>query len=345
MDEEKAPVDILDEILNRPENPLPSPTPYPPKFDPPLLEDDPPPSPPEKKPSPAERLLPWLCALLGGAVLALALCGIQLFSVNARLDGLQTAVGEIQAVDELRAENKKLKTDQQAAESAQKEAWEIHDDLQWQLQRLEAQYNENRFYFSRATLLSWLERFCAEEDWLMAACAVEYGDPQFNPRTSDLGWAAAAPFHAAGTARYFQLRELVLDRAGSLVVERYDFEPEGDSYTERVYIDSAASRYGEQAVETARLLWQTIIKSQVNSASQAATALIELYNSGEHRARLRKGVFQPSTVEALEQVKESLIQSGWIKENGDGTLSVVTHYGQDGLMDPAMIPLGENLPR
>ena len=69
MDEKKPPVDILDEIMSRSEKPLPPPVPYPPKFDPPP-EDSPPPSPAVEKPPLAERLLPWLGVLLGGAVLA-----------------------------------------------------------------------------------------------------------------------------------------------------------------------------------------------------------------------------------------------------------------------------------
>ena len=46
MDQEKNPVDLLDEILNRGQE-EPRPSSYPPKFDPPLPENEPPP--PEQK--------------------------------------------------------------------------------------------------------------------------------------------------------------------------------------------------------------------------------------------------------------------------------------------------------
>lgn len=79
MDEKKPPADILDEIMSRWSQPLPSRVSYPPKFDPPPPEDSPPPTPAAEKPPLAERLLPWLCALLGGAVLAALVLGFQLF--------------------------------------------------------------------------------------------------------------------------------------------------------------------------------------------------------------------------------------------------------------------------
>ena len=114
MDEKKPPADILDEIMSRSEKPLPSPVSYPPKFDPPPPEDTPPPAPAGEKPPLAERLLPWLCVLLGGAVLAALVLGFQLFSVNTRLDGLQANLEGIQTMDELMDENEKLRTVLQA---------------------------------------------------------------------------------------------------------------------------------------------------------------------------------------------------------------------------------------
>ena len=62
MDQEKNPVDLLDEILNRGQE-EPRPSSYPPKFDPPPPENEPPP--PEQKAPLRERAVPWLCGLLG----------------------------------------------------------------------------------------------------------------------------------------------------------------------------------------------------------------------------------------------------------------------------------------
>ena len=99
MDQEKNPVDLLDEILNRGQE-EPRPSSYPPRFDPPLPENEPPP--PEQKAPLRERAVPWLCGLLGGAAVTGLLCAVLLTSLNQRLDQLGAAVDEIRAVDELR---------------------------------------------------------------------------------------------------------------------------------------------------------------------------------------------------------------------------------------------------
>ena len=164
MDEEKNPVDILDEIMSRSEKPLPSPVSYPPKFDPPPPEDTPPPAPEEKKPTPAERLLPWLGALLGGAVLAALVLGFQLFSVNARLDGLQASIEEIQAVDELQKELDDL--EKQAEDAAQ----EADQRFQWLWDKYEQLSDLSRQKYSLDYL--WhIGQFMEQEDYPMAAVA------------------------------------------------------------------------------------------------------------------------------------------------------------------------------
>lgn len=170
MDEQKDPVDILDEIMSRSEKPFPSPVSYPPRFDPPSPEDIPPPAPEEKKPTPAERLLPWLGALLGGAVLAALVLGFQLFSVNARLDGLQAAVGEIRAVDELQKEVDDLENQlKQAEDAAQKTDQRLWDDG-LQISDLSRQKHELDYLWH-------IGQFMEREDYPMAAVAAAYSTP------------------------------------------------------------------------------------------------------------------------------------------------------------------------
>lgn len=165
MDEQKDPVDILDEIMSRWSQPRPSPADRPLKFDPPP-EDGPPPSTGEKPP-PAQRLLPWLGVLLGGVVLALALCGVQLFSVNARLDGLQAAVGEIRAVDELQKEVDDLENQlKQAEDAAQKTDQRLWDDG-LQISDLSRQKHELDYLWH-------IGQFMEQEDYPMAAVAAAY---------------------------------------------------------------------------------------------------------------------------------------------------------------------------
>lgn len=80
----------------------------------------------------AERLLHWLGVLLGGAVVAALVLGFQLFSVNARLDGLQASIEEIRAVDELQKEvddlENQLKQAEDAAQKTDQRLWD--NDLQ-----------------------------------------------------------------------------------------------------------------------------------------------------------------------------------------------------------------------
>ena len=172
MDGQKDPVDILDEIMSRSEKPLPPPIPYPPQFDPPP-EDSPPPAPEEKKPTPAERLLPWLGVLLGGAVLAALVLGFQLFSVNARLDGLQAAIGEIRAVDELQKEVDDLENQLKQAEEADQETdqrlWENYEQIS-DLSRQKCSLD----------YLWHIGQFMEQEDYPMAALAAAYSFGTFS---------------------------------------------------------------------------------------------------------------------------------------------------------------------
>lgn len=167
MDEQKDPVDILDEIMSRSEQPLPSPVSYPAKFDPPPPEDSPPPDPAAEKPSMAERLLPWLGVLLGGAVVAALVLGFQLFSVNARLDGLQASIEEIRAVDALQKEVDDLENQlKQAEDAAQKTDQRLWDNG-LQISDLSRQKHDLDYLWH-------IGQFMEQEDYPMAAVAAAY---------------------------------------------------------------------------------------------------------------------------------------------------------------------------
>ena len=318
MDEKKPPADILDEIMSRSEKPLPSPVSYPPKFDPSPPEDTPPPAPAREKPPLAERLLPWLCALLGGAVVVALVLGFQLFSVNARLDGLQVNLEGIQTMDELMDENEKLGTVLQAMGTAQQEELARREELEQQVQTFSNQYLIADHSLGRAAALSWLERFCAQREWLMAACVVEDCDAMFNPRNRAHG--PIAPLPAALSARYLQLREDVMEQSKLLAVTRTALNPgDPDHYFEQVDISPAStSPYGQKAVEAATRLWP-ILKAYGQGDSDWAAVL--LGDEQRYRAELESGAFQTDTVELFRQVKDDLIQSGLIRENKDGTVT------------------------
>lgn len=321
MDEKKPPADILEEIMSRSEKPLPSPVSYPPKFDPPP-EDTPQPPPAAKKSPLADRLLPWLCALLGGAVLAALVLGFQLFSVNARLDGLQANLEGIQTMDELMDENEKLRTVLQAMGTTQQEELARQEELEQQVQTFSNQYLIVDHSLGRAAALSWLERFCAQREWLMAACVVEDCDAMFNPRNRAYG--PIAPLPAALSARYLQLREDVMEQSKLLAVTRTDINPEDpDHYFERVDIYPASTGpHDQKAVDAAMEFWHVLSLYGQGDPNGAAILLTNFYHPELlYWKELEGGAFQPDTVELFRQVKDDLIQSGLIRETKAGTVT------------------------
>lgn len=328
MDEKKPPADILEEIMSRSEKPLPSPVSYPPKFDPPPPEDSPPPAPAAEKPPLAERLLPWLCALLGGAVLAALVLGFQLFSVNARLDTLTASVGEIQTVDELRKENDRLKTSVQDMVSDQQELLDRKNELEQIRQALEerdAQLTNRGVYQNALTLL---ERFNRAGDWLMSGTLVERMNYHFNPPDQIEGFEWDVITHQyvlpSQRSRYLELREELFDKGGCMVMESWQSTGEdGSVYTEQPYIPEGIYKDADRTA-AGRLL--TTLLCYPTDPSVSAPFLAEYFQpDSRNLARLSAGAFQPSTVELFEQMRSDLLAEGWLEENPDGTLSAVNH--------------------
>ena len=179
MDQEKNPVDLLDEILNRGQE-EPRPSPYPPKFDPPLPENEPPP--PEQKAPLRERAVPWLCGLLGGAAVTGLLCAVLLTSLNQRLDQLGAAVDEIQAVDELRKENERL-----LQENADLQAEVDEQSSQLSQHSFEQAYRYQRMVYRmrQSEYLYYMEQFVEQGDLSMAALVMTLEDGILRPPGED----------------------------------------------------------------------------------------------------------------------------------------------------------------
>lgn len=333
MDDPKPQGDILDEIFSRgnaPPSPLSYPPP-PPRIDPP--DDIPlPPLPREtKKPQLAQRLLPWLCALLGGAVLALVLCGAQLIRMNTRLDDLQAGLEEIQAVDQLREENEALKAENEAIESARKDV-EARAELLGQ----EAIYTGTLLESAnldreKGQMLAWLERFVREKDYLMAAVGIE----SFN-KWYDWNWTtppvSGQPPLPGQQARYRELRQEVLDHSDYLIAEP---NPRATEDNPMLWISLAADRFGPGEWLAATLLWSTL-RYSTQQLDTTASNIAHFYGDQELMATLENGAFQPSTRKLLEQLKDDLIRRGNLGETEDGTVFVIT-CGEDGLTDHATV--------
>lgn len=335
MDEKKPPADILDEIMSRSEKPLPSPVSYPPKFDPPPPEDSPPPTPAAEKPPLAERLLPWLCALLGGAVLAALVLGFQLFSVNARLDTLTASVGEIQTVDELRKENDRLKTSVQDMISDQQELLERNDVLEQNVQKVVERSSDLTYRGVYQNALVLLERFNRAGDWLMSGTLVERMNSLLNPPDQIEGVGLDVITHQnvlpSQRSRYLELREELFDKGGCMVIESWWSNGEdGSVYTEQPYIREGIY---EDADRTAAGRLLTALLYYPIDPGISAPFLAEYFQpDSRNLTRLSAGAFQPSTVELFEQMRSDLLAGGFLRESPDGTLSAVNRddivYGQ-----------------
>ncbi len=297
-------------------------------------EDQAPPPPPEdgkEAPSPNKRtaVYRYLLVLFGAAFILLLLAYfIQQRSSETAISDLRDSMNLSRAelmeeIDELREENEQHKATIQELEEAEKAATDLRDALQQEFIALDDRHIETSLNLYRATALSFLDRFCAGEDWLMAACVVEDCDKLFNrhdPKNTGIGLPPAAV-----EEWYFRLREQTLDEAGSLVVEQFRNEPEDENYTEQVYILAEHSRYGPEAVAAARKLWIILEPYSYRDYPAAAIELEKFCNSDpQYQGMLESGAFQPDTVELFQQIKDELKQSGLIAEDEDGTIKLTS---------------------
>ena len=336
----ETPEEVLDRVMSQglapegegPEPEAPAPE-MPAPETPPTEEPAAPPEAEAKPPAPSKpakrsSVYLYLLVLFGAAFMMLLLAYfVQQRSSETAMSDLRDSMNLsraqlIEEIDGLKEEKEALETELQSMEDDQKKAQEWRDFLEEQNRMLDDQYTEASFHLARACALSFLERFCAEEDWLMAACVVEYCDHLFNVHNRSYG--PAAPLAAALAERYLQLREEVFQEAGSLVAERTDIDPEDEEhYFESVFIVPEASRYGEEAVETARQLWSILYQYAQGGLENAATLLRAFCNTDQqYQERLESAALQPATVALSQQVKDDLIHFRLLVEDEDGNITL-----------------------
>ncbi len=322
MDEKKPPADILDEIMSRSEQPLPSPVSYPPKSDPPPPEDSPPPAPAAEKPPLAERLLPWLGILLGGAVLAALVLGFQLFSVNARLDGLQAAVGEIKAADTLLNEKKLLQRDMDTLQN-QVESLEEQLDSVYEQWRASMQDTRLELRLRQSEYLYYMERFAASGDLAMAALVITLEDGVLRPPGEDEperipnGGTAAPPLNSVQQERYDEVRR-VLEEKGVL----YSSGMAKQNGTTPLWPSGTGP---SENPETAALgiLWCALDEYYVQRGQDAATQfLVEtpLSNPDTGWPELLRNGVSKSTYSLYEGLLSELISAGCLQRAPNGAM-------------------------
>lgn len=274
----------------------------------------------------------YLLILFGAAFFMLLLAYfIQQRNSETTISDLKTTMNlsREELMDEIRAleeEKEQLNAAIQESESAlkeEKQQREIAEDL---TEINSARAGRCFVELERVNTLVWLERFCTEGDWLMAAALVESDDYFLNEKNRDYerNWAEGREATSVQSARYLALREKVFDNSDCMIVVSWQTSDDGSDYTERPYIDPASGRYDEETVNTAKNLW-TIISSystwSVNDilpySSFVMEKVMEFYTDGDIE-RLNSGDFQPSTVELFAQIVQDLIDQGMITIIGTG---------------------------
>ncbi|MDE6954547.1 MAG: hypothetical protein K2P18_02130 [Oscillospiraceae bacterium] len=320
MDQEKNPVDLLDEILNRGQE-EPRPSSYPPKFDPPLPENEPPP--PEQKAPLRERAVPWLCGLLGGAAVTGLLCAVLLTSLNQRLDQLGAAVDEIQAVDELRKENERL-----LQENADLQAEVDEQSSQLSQHSFEQAYRYQRMVYRmrQSEYLYYMEQFVEQDDLSMAALVMVLEDGILRPPGEDeperivYGGAMPSPLGSIQQERYDEVRRLLEEKgvlSSSGMTKKNGTTPlwpPGTGPSE------------DPAMAVLGILWcamdQYYVRGNLNAATQF---LVDTpLNTPDGRGLLyRSG----RTVTLYHQLVASLSVEGCLREEADTSLAWNPVYG------------------
>lgn len=320
MDQEKNPVDLLDEILNRGQE-EPRPSSYPPKFDPPLPENEPPP--PEQKAPLRERAVPWLCGLLGGAAVTGLLCAVLLTSLNQRLDQLGAAVDEIQAVDELRKENERL-----LQENADLQAEVDEQSSQLSQHSFEQAYRYQRMVYRmrQSEYLYYMEQFVEQGDLSMAALVMTLEDGILRPPGEDeperivYGGAMPSPLGSIQQERYDEVRRLLEEKgvlSSSGMTKKNGTTPlwpPGTGPSE------------DPAMAVLGILWcamdQYYVRGNLNAATQF---LVDTpLNTPDGRGLLyRSG----RTVTLYHQLVASLSVEGCLREEADTSLAWNPVYG------------------
>ena len=279
----------------------------------------------------------YLLILFGAAFMMLLLAYfIQLRNSETTISDLRDSMNLsrdqlLDEIDELKEQSKEYEKQIQSLEAKYDSKEEELQDME--RQAIVSEQTALRKYWEKdmANNLAWLERFCAEGDYLMAATVVAAQDYFFNeyntnyyqspPKTLD---ADLSPLQIA---RYLELRDEVFDKSGCLAMNQPSDKEDGSDYTEYPVI------YGidTDTMNIAQTLWQIISDYSRGIYSDAATRMADFYTQGDgnNLKRLNSEPFQPSTADVFEQIKADLLDRGMLKEDEDGTLTAPDFYGSE----------------
>lgn len=323
MDEDRT--DLFSEIFEKAEPSAPPPQrprfEYPPEEE---LSFPPPPDggPAEKAGTAGTKLLPWLCMVLGAALLVLGVCLLQLVRMNDRLDELQQTVQEMQDVDGLREENEQLRRDLE-------ELQERHDQSvaqsQYLARRLQQTVDEDSTQMEILSIqkqkldyLWYIGRFMEDGDYPMAALATALSAGAYFTGTVYVN-SQQVPINEAQLAEYNAYKQELADRGylrlayGSIVdsIPRVPVFPEQWDPGEND--DMAALG----------ILWCALdahfIQGNDNAASQYLYAFPLARKDYQDRVDRLAGGF---TLELFQRMKDDLVELDALYIDPDGTMIV-----------------------
>lgn len=329
MDENKS--DLLGEIFDKAERSTPPPQrprfEYPPEDDPALSSpaDSILPLPPlssanadKGEPSIGAKLLPWLCMVLGAALLVLGVCLLHLVRMNHRLDELQQTIEDIQAVDGLREENQQL---QQNLEELQK----LLDQTEMPNDRLTQASDDDTtrqmilsYQKRRAECLFYIGQFINNKDYPMAALAVVlYAEMYFGRISID---GQPVPVNQAELAQYQAYRKELADKGyiklknGAII----DSSPTIPSFAEQW----EPSKNHDMAA--LGILWCALhahfIQENDNAASQFLCSFPLANPVSGYQDRMNR-LASDFTLEQFQLMKDELVELDALRIQPDGTMT------------------------
>lgn len=351
MEEKGLSQDILGEIFDKAES-VPSPQrprfEYPPQDEspgPPPVKDSPSPAPPPNGPTeksrPSDggtRLLPYVCMIMGTALLAMAVCLFLMVGMNGRLDALEEAVAGLDSVDQqlaeendrLEEENAALQKDINLYQCSTTQAREQYKNERLANAEYQEQLHQTRSQLANTIILGYLERFINEGDYLMAACVVEECDQYFNENNWVQLEIDALPTQVT---RYMELRDWLFDNT---YIAMYEYPSDNGSAAERTERPVIAASTTNVSDETraicvaARNLWGIIwYYSESRSTDYfydtAIQTAIFCHPERGNSEQLYSKAFQPSTIALFEQIKADLMDQGLLVEQDD-----LLYFADDG---------------
>lgn len=338
MDENKP--DLFSEIFDKAERSASPPQrprfEYPPEEEPDHLapaDSLPPlPPPPENEPQgkgrrPAgEKLLPWLCMMLGATLLVLGVCLLQLVRMNDRLDALEETVQGVALIDQLQRENKALQQEQEKLEQSVQQA-------QWRTRELEREQEDayERYYAEqlqtrRLNYLWYLDRFMEAGDYPMAALVIVLSaEMDFGTRVINL---QQVPANEAQILQYKAYKQELTDRGYlqlgylSIISSTATVPAFPDEWNPSKNDDMAALG----------ILWCALDAHFVKRADQAAAQYLYLSPLGnpamDYQNRVER-LASPFILEQFQLMKDELVASEDLTVAEDGTMTVGPGFHPD----------------